>query len=121
MNLKGTLRKEFSFIGGNYATIVISWILIDFAGEIPATYYALYVLKLGATETILGVIFLWQFTQSWAEATEARNSPARTTKTMGHVLARIFPPCFAESRKPYCRNNAYGQSPGGFYGLLQTL
>ena len=61
MNLIGTLRKEFSFISGNYATIVTSWILIDFAGEIPATYYALYVLKLGATETILGIIGLMGF------------------------------------------------------------
>jgi len=61
MTLLGTLRKEFSFIEGNYAIIVISWILIDFAGEIPATYYALYVLKLGATETILGVIGLMGF------------------------------------------------------------
>jgi MFS family permease len=55
------MGKEFSFIKGNYAIIVISWILIDFAGEIPATYYALYVLKLGATETILGIIGLSGF------------------------------------------------------------
>jgi MFS family permease len=61
MTFLGTLRKEFSFIKGNYAIIVISWILIDFAGEIPATYYALYVLKLGATETILGIIGLMGF------------------------------------------------------------
>jgi MFS family permease len=55
------MRKEFSFIKGNYAIILVSWILIDFAGEIPATYYALYVLKLGATETILGIIGLAGF------------------------------------------------------------
>lgn len=55
------MRKEFSFIKGNYAIIVVSWILIDFAGEIPATYYALYILKLGATETILGIIGLAGF------------------------------------------------------------
>jgi MFS family permease len=55
------MGKEFSFIKGNYAIIVVSWILIDFAGEIPATYYALYVLKLGATETILGIIGLAGF------------------------------------------------------------
>ena len=61
MTFLGTLRKEFSFIKGNYAIIVTSWILIDFAGEIPATYYALYVLKLGATETILGIIGLMGF------------------------------------------------------------
>jgi MFS family permease len=56
MAFRSRLGKEFSFIKGNYAIIVLSWILIDFAGEIPATYYALYVLKLGATETILGII-----------------------------------------------------------------
>jgi MFS transporter, DHA1 family, multidrug resistance protein B len=56
MAVQSRVGKEFSFIKGNYAIIVTSWILIDFAGEIPATYYALYVLKLGATETILGLI-----------------------------------------------------------------
>ena len=55
------LLEEFSFIEGNYAIVVIRWILIDFAGEIPATYYALYVLNLGATETILGIIGLMGF------------------------------------------------------------
>lgn len=55
------LKQEFSFIKGNYAVLVISWILLDFASEIPAAYYALYVLGLGATETILGVIGLFQF------------------------------------------------------------
>jgi DHA1 family tetracycline resistance protein-like MFS transporter len=55
------MGKEFSFIKGNYAIIVASWILIDFASEIPATYYALYVLKLGATETVLGLIGLAGF------------------------------------------------------------
>lgn len=50
------LRKEFSFIKGNYAILVTSWILMDFAVELPGTYYSLYVLELGATETILGMI-----------------------------------------------------------------
>jgi MFS family permease len=35
--------------------------MVDFASELPATYYGLYVLGLGATETILGVIGLSQF------------------------------------------------------------
>jgi len=55
------LRKEFSFIKGNYAVLVTSWILIDFAMELPATYYSLYVLELGATKTILGMIGLFSF------------------------------------------------------------
>ncbi len=61
MTLQSRMGKEFSFIKGNYAILVVSWILIDFASEIPATYYALYVLKLGATETILGMIGLGRF------------------------------------------------------------
>ncbi|UCG37500.1 MAG: MFS transporter [Candidatus Bathyarchaeota archaeon] len=55
------IRQEFSFIKGNYAVLITSWILIDFAVEIPVAYYALYVLGLGATETIVGTIGLFQF------------------------------------------------------------
>lgn len=55
------LKQEFSFIKGNYAVLVLSWVLLDFASEIPVAYYALYVLGLGATETILGTIGLFQF------------------------------------------------------------
>jgi MFS family permease len=61
MNIMKSLRSEFSFIKGNYAIIVISWILIDFAGELPGTYYSLYVLNLGATVTILGMIGFTSF------------------------------------------------------------
>lgn len=57
----GNLKREFSFIRGNYAVLITSWIIVDFAMELPATYYGLYVLGLGATETILGVIGLSQF------------------------------------------------------------
>ncbi len=55
------MRGEFSFIRGNYAILLVSWILVDFAVELPATYYGLYVVGLGATETILGAIGLSQF------------------------------------------------------------
>ncbi len=61
MGIAGNLKSEFSFIKGNYAIMVISWILVDFAVELPATYFSLYVLGLGATETILGVIGFSQF------------------------------------------------------------
>jgi len=56
MTFFDALKREFSFIKGNYAVLVTSWILIDFAMEIPGTYYSLYVLGLGATETVLGLI-----------------------------------------------------------------
>jgi MFS family permease len=55
------LRKEFSFIRGNYAVLVTSWIIVDFASELPMAYFSLYVLGLGATETILGLIGFSQF------------------------------------------------------------
>jgi MFS family permease len=61
MTIINTLRKEFSFIRGNYAVLITSWIIVDFASELPATYFGLYVLGLGATETILGVVGLSQF------------------------------------------------------------
>jgi MFS family permease len=61
MNLVEGVKREFSFIKGNYAVLVLSWVLVDFAAEIPTAYYILYVLKLGATETIVGLIGLSQF------------------------------------------------------------
>jgi len=53
-----TLRQEFSFIRGNYLILIMSWILMDFAGEIPGVYYSDYVIQLGGTATILGLIML---------------------------------------------------------------
>lgn len=50
------LKEEFSFIKGNYLILLISWILMDFAGEIPATYYPDYVVQLGGSAAILGFI-----------------------------------------------------------------
>ena len=50
------LRKEFGFIRGNYLILILSWILMDFAGELAAPYYPEYVRQLGATESIVGVI-----------------------------------------------------------------
>ncbi len=50
------LKNEFSFFAGNYRILVLSWILMDFANEIPGTYYALYVLALGGTPSTIGLI-----------------------------------------------------------------
>jgi len=50
------LRTEFSFFQGNYLVLVVSWIFMDFAGEIPGTYYGLYVLDLKGTEATIGLI-----------------------------------------------------------------
>jgi MFS family permease len=51
-----TLRQEFSFFKGNYLVLVVSWIFMDFAGEIPGAYYPLYVIDLGGNEAIIGLI-----------------------------------------------------------------
>jgi MFS family permease len=50
------LKEEFSFFKGNYLILIISWILMDFAGELPGTYYPDYVIQLGGSATILGII-----------------------------------------------------------------
>ena len=50
------LKEEFSFFKGNYLILIISWILMDFAGELPGTYYSDYVIQLGGSATILGLI-----------------------------------------------------------------
>jgi len=55
------LREEFAFIKGNFFILVLSWIVMDFANELPGTYYSKYVLELYATEFILGVIMFVSF------------------------------------------------------------
>jgi len=45
------IRDEFSFFTGNYLILIISWILMDFAQELPGTYFSDYVLQLGGDPT----------------------------------------------------------------------
>jgi MFS family permease len=49
-------RSEFSFISGNFLVMVLSWLILDFAGEMPSTYYPKYVEALGGTAAIIGLI-----------------------------------------------------------------
>lgn len=57
MNVVAKLRQEFSFVQGNYLILVISWVLMDFANEMPSLYYGPFVIyDLGATTSILGFI-----------------------------------------------------------------
>jgi MFS family permease len=58
MPFLANLREQFSFVQGNYLVLIISWILMDFAGELPGTYYADYVIQLGGSATIIGLISL---------------------------------------------------------------
>jgi hypothetical protein len=52
------MKTEFSFFRGNYLILIISWILMDFTGELPGTYYSDYVIQVGGSATILGVILM---------------------------------------------------------------
>ena len=47
MGLGSILRNEFSFIGGNYLILIVSWILMDIGMEMPVPYYQQYVYALG--------------------------------------------------------------------------
>ena len=50
------LRGEFSFIRGNFLVLALSWLIMDFASEMPSTYYGLYVKALGGSASIIGLI-----------------------------------------------------------------
>ncbi len=51
------VKAEFSFVRGNYLLLILSWILMDFALELPSIFYAPYVIyDLHGTPTILGLI-----------------------------------------------------------------
>jgi len=50
------LRSEFGFIAGNFLIMVLSWLVLDFFSEMPATYYPLYVQALGGTAASIGLI-----------------------------------------------------------------
>jgi len=50
------LKGEFSFLRGNILVLVVSWVLMGFAGHIPEAYYSLFVLELGGTPFIIGLI-----------------------------------------------------------------
>lgn len=56
MGFVDRLRSQFSFFTGNYMVLIVSWILMDFAQELPGTYFSDYVLGLGGTPTALGLI-----------------------------------------------------------------
>jgi len=56
LDIVAALKREFSFIKGNYLVLVLSWVFMDFASEIPGTYYSLYILALGGTDFSIGLI-----------------------------------------------------------------
>lgn len=56
MGILGFLRREFSFISGNYRILIISWMIMDLAMEMPVPNFQYYVQALGGTGMALGII-----------------------------------------------------------------
>jgi len=56
MGLGDILRREFSFITGNYQVLVTSWIIMDLAMEMPVPNFQYFVQALGGTGLALGII-----------------------------------------------------------------
>lgn len=62
MGLLGFLRQEFSFITGNYRILVISWVIMDLAMEMPQPNFQAYVTEtLKGPDMALGIIGLATF------------------------------------------------------------
>jgi MFS family permease len=63
MGIKDFLRREFSFISGNYRILIISWIIMDIAMETPVPNYQYYIQALGGKDfpLALGIIGLANF------------------------------------------------------------
>jgi len=61
MGLTDVLRREFSFITGNYRILVFSWMIMDIAMEMPQSNFQFYVEALGGTSVTLGIIGLANF------------------------------------------------------------
>jgi MFS family permease len=95
--LVGVLRREFSFITGNYRILVVSWIIMDIAMEMPAPNFQYYVEALGGTGVALGVIGLANFLAMAAVAFPGGYLADRygrrwliTTMTFGMALSFLF-------------------------------
>lgn len=62
MGIVDTLRQEFSFVSGNYRILVISWIIMDIAMEMPTPNFQYFVRDvLGGPPMALGLIGLANF------------------------------------------------------------
>ena len=97
MGLVDVLRREFSFITGNYRILVVSWIIMDIAMEMPAPNFQYYVEALGGTGLALGVIGLANFLAMAAVAFPGGYLADRygrrwliTTMTFGMALSFLF-------------------------------
>jgi MFS family permease len=98
MGLGDVFRREFSFITGNYRILVISWIIMDLAMEMPNPNFQAYVVEtLQGPDMALGVIGLANFLAMAAVAFPGgylADSYGRrwliTTMTFGMALSWLF-------------------------------
>jgi len=58
MGLWSVLRREFAFVSGNYQILVVSWMIMDIALEMPVPNFQYYVQALGGGGVALGIIGL---------------------------------------------------------------
>ncbi len=91
------LKREFSFITGNYRVLVVSWILIDLAMEMPTPNFQYFVQALGGTGVALGIIgfanFLAMAVVAFPGGYLADKYGRRrliTTMTFGMALSTLF-------------------------------
>ncbi|UCE95924.1 MAG: MFS transporter [Candidatus Bathyarchaeota archaeon] len=62
MGLIDTLRQEFSFITGNYRILIVSWMIMDLAMEMPNPNFQVFVTEaLHGPDMALGIIGLVNF------------------------------------------------------------
>ncbi len=97
MGLVGILRREFSFITGNYRILVVSWIIMDLAMEMPVPNFQYYVEALGGTGVALGIIGFANFLAMAAVAFPGGYLTDKhgrrwliTTMTFGMALSWLF-------------------------------
>jgi MFS family permease len=58
IKLGALLKREFSFISGNYQVLIVSWVIMDLAMEMPVPNFQYYVTALNGTGLALGLIGL---------------------------------------------------------------
>jgi MFS family permease len=98
MGLVDLLKREFSFITGNYRILIISWMIMDLASEMPAPNFQYYVRDvLGGTGIALGLIGLAGFLGMAAVAFPGGYLADKygrrwliTTMTFGMALSYLF-------------------------------
>jgi MFS family permease len=98
MGLIDLIRREFSFITGNYRILLVSWIIMDLASEMPVPNFQYYVRDiLGGTGIALGLIgfvgFLGMASVAFPGGYLADKYGRRwlvTTMTFGLALSYLF-------------------------------